>query len=72
MADSETKYVVCPFYLRMTGNTVSCEGVEDGAETQINFPSREKRLSYCRSYCCSVPHYRDCRIASMLFDKYET
>lgn len=69
MAEYESKFVRCPFYLEKQSdkNRIKCEGVMVGTSTQLTF--REDKKWYLRGFCCS--NYEKCRIFKMLNAKYE-
>jgi len=63
------KVIECPYYKREVGNSIRCEGYEDGINLQLNFASqdrlREHRGSFCSSDC-----WRGCVIAQLAGEKY--
>ena len=61
--------VVCPFYCRDQDNYITCEGVEDDTRIHLVCENKKKRYAYQRRYCCEDFH--NCRIASMLWGKYQ-
>ncbi|MBQ9747555.1 MAG: hypothetical protein IJV98_02110 [Clostridia bacterium] len=71
MANSEIRYVVCPFYRTAGGHEVTCEGVTDASQTKLSFPSNTERIGYCKRHCFSMVGHRRCRVAEMLYRKYD-
>lgn len=61
--------VVCPFYRKETQQVIYCEGIEKNTATHLAFGSRTALKKYRFRYCCDT--YGKCRIAKMLFEKWE-
>ena len=61
--------VVCPFYRSEDGQRVCCEGVEDNSSIHVVFGTPQNKQRYSLKYCCN--RYDDCKVAQMLYDKYE-
>lgn len=64
-----SSYALCPFYHKEDGQKLYCEGVVDGTSIHLAFGSarvcREYKGEFCRA------HYKECRIARMLYQKWE-
>lgn len=70
MADFESKYVICPFYIRATSNRICCEGVQPKENTiNIVFEDSKKKVAYMDRYCMKF-NYSNCHICQALNRKY--
>lgn len=69
------KYVQCPFFVDTRGEEIICEGLKDDMRTHHTFvhhnenERRKMRNDYVEEFCCK--RYKDCRLAKMLYQKYE-
>lgn len=61
---------ICPFYLRETNTTITCEGVLEGTQSTIIFQSSEEKQQHQQERC-NMHSYKDCAAAKALLDKYE-
>ena len=57
----------CPFYKEEDRNIIYCEGLTDSSRIHNAFSS--DAAGYKEQFCCD--RWEDCRIAKMLWAKYE-
>ena len=71
MSSFISKRVLCPFYkdCPQGKQKVICEGVENNTSIHLAFGQKKKQYEYLEEYCCD--DYRSCRIAQMLYKKYD-
>jgi hypothetical protein len=60
---------VCPFFLRSSRKTVTCEGIMDGCVTTVCFEDTDLRDRHREIFCNRK--YKNCEIHSMLMAKYD-
>lgn len=70
MPSYESKYVVCPFYIRSDQNKICCEGVDDNNTLNLIYMDAKKRREYSDKYCRDEVNYKSCQICQMLYRKY--
>lgn len=58
----ESKLAICPFYLRDTGKTVSCEGISSNSCLQYTFKTGDEKKEHKEKFCNSYD-YRKCEWA---------
>ena len=63
------KYVLCPFYHKEDNTKICCEGTDNDNVIHLTFVSWKKRMDYETKNCCK--DYKSCKIAQMLYKKYE-
>ena len=63
--------VLCPFYKDCPRGkqSIICEGVESNSTIHLAFGNKVHLSLYMDKYCCN--DYESCRVAEMLFKKYE-
>ena len=61
--------IKCPFYLRESEYTITCEGVETGTELATKFPSEKTKKEYQKHKCYHAKN--GCALMRMLEKKYE-
>ena len=64
-----SKEVECPFYHSEDEQKIYCEGVNERSSIHLAFSSKTERREYRRKKCSG--EYKKCRIAKMLYRKYE-
>ena len=64
------KSVLCPFYSEEDAQMILCEGVEDNTSLHLAFGSPACLKAYKHRFCCGTK-FKKCRIARMLYQKYE-
>lgn len=64
-----SKEAVCPFYHSEDEQKIYCEGVSDKSSIHLAFNSKIERKEYRKAKCSR--EYKKCRIAKMLYGKYE-
>lgn len=67
---SEEANIQCPFYLRSTGQRISCEGIISNTCMITSFPDKKSTAAHMKA-CCFHTDGGDCGFAKMLFRKYE-
>lgn len=61
--------IKCPFYLRESEYTMTCEGIASGTELATKFPSEKEKREYQK---CNCYHRKSsCVIMRMLEEKYK-
>ena len=68
-ASHMAKHVLCPFYRKEDYVRIYCEGVDESNSIHLEFASKEHRRNYELKSCCK--DYEKCRIAKMLYEKWE-
>ena len=63
------EYVKCPFYLRLSEQSITCEGITDNCVTKTIFNSKKEKRKHRNIFCCNK--YQNCEIYGMLEKKYE-
>ena len=58
-------YVVCPFYLSDSRNSITCE------DCIRLFPSKKEKRKHLREYCECIHNYKSCKWASDLLNLYK-
>lgn len=53
--------VICPLYIAHNAVSITCEGIEDGMWTKLQFADKEKRKEYMYSFCRSKC-YKGCAV----------
>ena len=61
--------IKCPFYLKESKYTITCEGLESGTELATKFPSGEAKKEYQVHNCYHGKN--GCAIMRLLEKKYE-
>lgn len=68
---NDSFYIICPFYHKLIGNTLFCEGFSgdnnfstDECRIKQSFASKEERNSFIKKYC-SCFDYSGCSIATI-------
>lgn len=71
MSSFITGRVTCPFFkdTRNNDQSIVCEGVKPNTSIHITFKNKPQQKKYAEEFCCD--NYKQCRIAQMLFKKYE-
>ena len=71
MSDFIESDAKCPFYNEFSTKRqfIKCEGIRKGTAINLNFANKAELLIYFTSSCCR--DYENCRIAKMLYAKYE-
>lgn len=71
MSEFISKLALCPFYrgVRTNNPMVVCEGIRDGTLLHITFRNKNEMIEYAKENCCD--NYRNCKLAEILFTKYE-
>lgn len=60
---------LCPFYIRESEYSISCEGIVCNSKTIMKFNSKNEKKQHQRLYCfCSA--YESCPLYQSLADKY--
>lgn len=59
----------CPFFLRDSKRSITCEGVAPGTEMMSRFPSVTDKVAYMRGHCFRFNS--GCEIARLLQEKYK-
>lgn len=62
---------VCPFYQRESRYMITCEGLFEGMNLQLNFDSEEHKQLYMSDACSSFDYVKRCPLAKLLMLKYE-
>lgn len=63
------KFIKCPFYRSQEKYKVHCEGVDEHSSIHLVFGDPKMKTEYQRDNCSR--NYKECRIAQMLYKKYE-
>lgn len=64
-------YTKCPFYICEYKRSITCEGFEDGMESNMNkFKTEEEKSNFVKQYCCSM-NYEKCKLCRMIMEKYK-
>ena len=50
----------CPFFRKYTARTLTCEGITDGSNIDLNFPTSAGRMQQMDVFCGE--HYKNCEI----------
>jgi len=45
------KIAVCPFYLRESGRSITCEGLTDGVDNSVKFRDENSKKGWFDKYC---------------------
>ena len=63
--------IICPFFkdTRNNNQSIVCEGVKQNTALHLTFSNKSRQKEYIEEFCCN--NYKHCRIANMLFKKYE-
>lgn len=61
--------VLCPFYRAEESHCIHCEGLEDNSSIRLTYAHMGKKKAYRDRFC--KDEYKKCRIAGMLFEKWE-
>ena len=61
--------VVCPFYKKDSGRSITCEGIVDHSSVTLSFQFQHLADQQMKVFCCE--HYRNCEVYGMLIQKYE-
>ena len=62
---------VCPFYRHESRYQVTCEGLTQGAATQLRFEEEAGKKRYMEERCARFDYERRCPLAGLLMKKYE-
>lgn len=52
--------VQCPFFKKYTARTLTCEGITDGSNIDLNFPALTERVKQMEIFCCES--FENCEI----------
>lgn len=66
---TEEAKIRCPFFLRSTQTSISCEGYVKNTCMVTRFPSPEKKAAHEKKFCYLVDG-GNCCFAKMLYSKY--
>lgn len=58
----------CPYYIRESAYSISCEGLEKGTVNVIKFPSEDKKIRFQKRCCYHIG--RPCIAAQLLNERY--
>ena len=61
----------CPFYLKESKKSITCEGLIDGVDSLMRFRDETAKKNYQENHCNSERYYLRCRHAKALHEKYE-
>lgn len=59
----------CPFYLRESEYSISCEGIVDNSKTILKFTSKKQKKYHQFDYCYHSV-YENCPLYQLLLKKY--
>lgn len=69
MTDHRSVYVVCPFYIKEDGRSITCEGITDKCNISLHFRSPRLKKQHHDIFCAHS--YACCEVCRMLLQKYE-
>lgn len=61
---------ICPFYLRESQLSISCEGLTDGTRNVMKFNKLDDKHQYQRDFCF-YKTYKGCPVYQAILKKYE-
>lgn len=62
--------VICPYYIRESERSVTCEGLREGMVVKSVFCSEQQKSDYQREMCVHYDYAELCPLARALFFKY--
>ena len=70
MAEYSAKYVVCPYYRRLNGNRICCEGTDKTNTINVVFEDEKLLKEYEARYCNDIKGHKQCLVCRALYSKY--
>ena len=61
---------VCPFYVKESEKSITCEGLIPGTNMMIRFGGQKKKTAWLEKHCCSYKYEVTCPVAAVLMWKY--
>lgn len=62
--------VICPYYLRESERSITCEGLREGMVIKSLFGSEQEKSEYQRDMCVHYEYHRRCPLAGAILKKY--
>lgn len=58
--------IVCPYFVKQTGQTITCEGVEGSGSIRIYYTDGTAKRIWTSKYCSSLKRYYNCPLCETI------
>ena len=58
--------MVCPYFIKQTGQTITCEGTTEGGSLKLYFTDAMQKGVWSSHYCTSLQRYFKCPVCACI------